>query len=72
MGEDFLRKFRQSIMGRASSGVDRRGGREKGKEVACRQREEQGGVNRWRSRSAAEPAVDLARTCHFQGALIRQ
>lgn len=72
MGTDFPRNIRQSAMGRVSSGVDRRGGREKGKELACRQREEQGGVDKWRSRSAAEPAVDLARTCHFQGALIRQ
>ena len=29
MGEGFPRKFRQSIMGSASSGVDRRGGRKK-------------------------------------------
>ena len=32
-----------SIMGRASSGVDRRGGRKKGKELVCRWREEQVG-----------------------------
>ena len=44
MGADFPRNIRQSAMGRVSSGVDRRGGREKGKELACRQREEQGGV----------------------------
>ena len=43
MGEDFPRKFRQLIMGRASSGVDRRGGRNKGKELVCRWREEQVG-----------------------------
>ena len=43
MGEDFPRNIRQSIMGRASSGVDRRGGRKKGKELVCRWREEQVG-----------------------------
>ena len=70
MGADFPRKIRQSAMGRVSLGVDRRGGREKGKELVCRWREEQVGCNKWRSRSAAEPAVDLACTCHFQGAHI--
>ena len=72
MSEDFPRNIRQSVMGRASSGVDRRGGRKKGKELVCRWREEQVGRMKGGPRSAAEPAVDLARTCHFQGALIRQ
>ena len=36
-------KTRQSVMGRASSGVDRLGGRKKGKELVCRWREEQVG-----------------------------
>ena len=43
VGEDFPRNIRQSVMGRASSGVDRRGGRKKGKELVCRWREEQVG-----------------------------
>ena len=43
MGEDFPRNIRQSNMGRASSGVDMRVGRKKGKELVCRWREEQVG-----------------------------
>ena len=43
MGEDFPRNIRQSIMGKASSGVDRQGGRKEGKELVCRWREEQVG-----------------------------
>ena len=64
MGEDFPRNIRQSAMGRVSSGVDRRGGREKGKELVCRWREEQVGGANGGPRSAAESAVDLAGTCH--------
>ena len=43
MGADLPRNIRQSAMGRVSSGVDRRGGREKDKELVCRWREEQVG-----------------------------
>ena len=70
MGEGFPRKFRQSIMGRASSGVGRRGGRKKGRELVCRWRGGTGGVNNGGPDLLRKPAVDLARTCHFQGAHI--
>ena len=70
MGEDFPRNIRQSIMGRASSGVDRRDGRKKGRELVCRWRGGAGGVNNGGPDLLRKPAVDLARTCHFQGALI--
>ena len=43
MGADSPGNTMQSAMGRVSSGVDRRGGRKKGKELVCRCREEQGG-----------------------------
>ena len=43
MGADSPGNTMQSATGRVSSGVDRRGGREKGKELACRWREEQVG-----------------------------
>ena len=64
MGEGFPRKFRQSIMGRASSGVDRRGGRKKGRELVWRWGKA-GGVNNGGPDLLREPSVDLARTCHF-------
>ena len=70
VGEGFPRKFRQSIMGRASSGVDRRGGRKKGRELVWRWRGGAGGVNNGGPDLLRKPAVDLARTCHFQGAHI--
>ena len=69
---DFPRNIRQSAMGRVSSGADRRGGREKGKELVCRWREEQVGLANGGPNPLQKPAVDLVRTCHFQGALIRQ
>ena len=70
MGEDFPRNIRQSVMGRASSGVDRRGGREKGRELVWRWRGKAGGVNNGGPDLLRKPAVDLAHTCHFQGAHI--
>ena len=45
VGEGFPRKFRQSIIGRASSGVDRRGGREKGRELVWKWRGKASGVS---------------------------
>ena len=70
MGEVFPRKFRQSIMGRASSGVDRRGGREKGRELVWRWRGKASGVSNGDPDLLQKPAVDLACICHFQGAHI--
>ena len=70
VGEGFPRRFRQSVMGRASSGVDRRGGRKKGRELVWRWRGGAGGVNNGGPDLLRKPAVDLARTCHFQGAHI--
>ena len=70
VGEGFPRKFRQSIMGRASSGVDRRGGRKKGRELVWRCREEAGGVSDGGPGLLRKSAVDHAHTCHFQGAHI--
>ena len=70
MGEGFPRKFRQSNMFKASSGVDRRGERKKGRELVWRWRGGAGGVNNGGPDLLWKPAVDLARTCHFQGAHI--
>ena len=70
VGEGFPRKFRQSIMGRASSGVDRRGGRKKGRELVWRWRGKASGVSNGDPDLLQKPAVDLACTCHFQGAHI--
>ena len=70
VGEGSPRKFRQSIMGRATSGVDRRCERKKGRELVWRCREEAGGVSDGGPDLLRKSAVDLARTCHFQGAHI--
>ena len=70
VGEGFPRRFRQSVMGRASSRVDRRGGRKKGRELVWRCREEAGGVSDCGPDLLRKSAVDYAHTFHFQGAHI--
>ena len=66
VGEGFPRKFRQSIMGRASSGVDRRGGRKKRQRIGVEVQEEAGGVSDGGPDLLRKSAVDHAHTCHFQ------
>ena len=70
MGADFLRNTRQSVMGRASSGVDRRGGRRGGGELMHGLCEEWNEAGYGSPIMLRKPAVDLLRTCHFQGANI--
>ena len=72
MCEGFPGSVRQSIMGRVGPGTCRRGGRRGGKELMwIGAGEEMGGCGSPMN-TLRKPAVDFSRTCHFEGALIRQ